>query len=74
MQTAKSTIKKSIRKSVALLPLERVSLENFVNGFTSKTEAAEKLRVSRQVLDRVMLVGSGSHVNISIIRKKLKAA
>ena len=72
-KTTQSRTKKAKRKSVRLLPTEQQDLKSFVGMFTSKTEAAEKLKISRQVLDRVLLVGSGSAVNINLIRRKLAA-
>jgi len=69
-----SNTKKAISKSVRLMPSEKILLQDFVSLYTSRREAAEKLKVSRQVLERVLIVGSGSQNNISIIRKRLKVA
>jgi len=59
------------RKSVALTDVEYKSLKKFIKAYTSLSEAAENLGVSRQVLDRMQLVRSGSGDSISLIRQKL---
>ena len=74
MQTTQDNKTETKRKSVALTPDEKKSLKEFIKGFNTLTEAALSLGVSRQVLDRVTLVWSGSESNISIIREKIGTA
>ena len=62
------------RKSVALTGAEHRGLKKYIKGFNTLTEAAESIGVSRQVLDRVQLVGSGSPDNITLIREKIGTA
>lgn len=62
------------RKSVALTSDERKELKKFIKAFDTLTEAAESLGISRQRLDRLQLVGSGSPESITIIREKLNTA
>ncbi len=71
-ETAQGNEKETIRKSVALDATEKQSLRKFIRGFGTITEAAEAIGVSRQVLDRIKIVGSASQQNISIVREKLK--
>lgn len=65
------TTKTTNRRSVVLKPEEHKQLKRYIRGFNTMTEAAESLNVSRQVLERIQLVGSGSPVNIEIIRSKV---
>ncbi len=66
-----NTINIPKRKSQRLTKEQKTMLKVFVNGFNTIQEAAENLGISRQVLDRVLLVWSGSPENISIIVSKL---
>lgn len=68
-----STQTVSKRKSSPLKTAELTKLKRFVSKQTSVTEAAELIGVPRNVLDRVLLVGSGSPENITIIRTHLAA-
>lgn len=62
------------RKSVALTPDERRQLKAYMKKYRTVSEAAESIGISRQVLDRVNIVGSGSPDNITVIRQKIGQA
>ena len=59
------------RKSLRLSKEQKLMLKAYVGAFCTISEAAEALGVSRQVLDRVLLVWSGSPENISLILQKI---
>jgi hypothetical protein len=65
-----STIK---RKSVVLSPDEFKRLKSFFSKFNTAVECAEAIGVHRNVLDRVMLAGSGSEDTISKVRVAIEA-
>lgn len=58
-------------KSVPLTPEELESLREYRTGFDSEVACALSLGVDRLVLNRVMLVGSGSELYIKKIRRKI---
>lgn len=62
------------KKSEALTEKEIQELKDFRNRFDTATEAAIQLRISREVLLRVLLAGSGSPKTIKTIRASLKRA
>lgn len=68
------TTKTTKRKSVALTADEKKALRQYTKKFQSVTEAADDIGVSRQVLFRVLLAGSGSQEKIEIIRAALTNA
>lgn len=70
MQSTKTLPK---QKSDFLTSEEKQLLRRFVKSFPYTQRAAETIGVSRQVLDRVLVVGSGSPDSIAIIRQKLVA-
>lgn len=61
----------SKRKSEALTRDEFASLKKFAKGFRTIVECAEAIGISREVLDRVLLVGSGSPATIGKVRSAL---
>ena len=67
MQTTQNTNNNTKRKSQKLTKEQKALLKAHVASFATVTEAAESLNVSRQTLDRVLLVWSGSPDNISQI-------
>lgn len=60
------------RKSVRLTPDEITSLKKLHKKYPSQTEVAELIGISREVLNRVMLVKSGSSETIEKIRTTLE--
>jgi hypothetical protein len=60
----------SKRKSEALTKVEFTALKQFAKGFRTGVECAEALGISRVVLDRILIVGSGSPDTVT----KIKAA
>lgn len=60
------------RKSVALTSEEFVSLKNYAKQFNTGIECAENIGIHRNVLDRVLIVGSGSPETIDKIRLVLQ--
>lgn len=70
MQTA--TTRK--RKSEPLTREEQAALKKYCNGFHTAIDCAEAIGISREVLGRVLLVGSGAPETIEKIRAALKAA
>jgi DNA-binding phage protein len=61
----------SKRKSEALTKEEFSSLKKFTKGFRTVVECAETIGISREVLDRLLVVGSGSPVTIDKVRSAL---
>jgi len=59
------------RKSHRLNEAQKYQLKAFVSSYDTIQEAAEELGVSRQVLDRVLLVWSGSPESMRIILAKI---
>jgi hypothetical protein len=59
------------RKSEKLKPEERKQLRQFVNEYSSVTDAACILGIHRNVLDLVLLRGSGSPDTVAAIRSGL---
>lgn len=60
------------RKSVRLEPQEVKALKKFRNGFTSSEECATVIGIGRVVLERIILVGSGSENSVGKIREALQ--
>ena len=61
-----------IRKSERLSKDELKALKAFRKGFATMVEFSEVVGVSRQVLDRVLLFGSGSGESVKVIREYLE--
>jgi DNA-binding phage protein len=61
----------SKRKSEALTRDEFSSLKKFAKNFRTVVECAEAIGISREVLDRLLVVGSGSPATISKVRSAL---
>lgn len=59
------------RKSVKLTPAELKSLKQYRKRFNTEVECAISIQVDRLVLNRVMLVGSGSPETIEKIKAVL---
>lgn len=66
-----TTVNHKKAKSVPLTAEELQSLREYRNGFDSEVACALSLGVDRLVLNRVMLVGSGSQDYIKKIRRKI---
>lgn len=62
------------RKSVALTTTEFSALKKYAKGFRTGIECAESIGIDRNVLDRVLLVGSGSPETIEKIKLKILEA
>lgn len=56
------------RRSVKLSADEQKNLKSFCKAFDTTTEAAEAIGISREVLIRVTILGSGSPETIEKIR------
>lgn len=67
MQSTKTMQK---RKSARLTPDELRKLKSTVKNKTV-SEVADEMKIPRYVLDRFLLVGSGSPANTAIIRENL---
>jgi hypothetical protein len=61
------------RKSIALTQDEFASLKKYAEQFNTGIECAESIGIHRNVLDRVLIVGSGSPETIYKIRLILRA-
>lgn len=61
----------SKRKSEALTKDEFASLKKYSKGFRTIVECAETIGISREVLDRLLVVGSGSPATIEKVRSAL---
>lgn len=61
------------RKSEALTKDEFAALKQYAKGFTTTIDCAESIGINRNVLDRVLIVGSGSPDTIEKIRTTLTA-
>lgn len=61
-----------IRKSERLSKEEYKALKTARKGFPTMVEFSEVVGVSRQVLDRVLLFGSGASESIRVIREYLE--
>lgn len=61
-----------IRKSERLSKEEHKALKSARKGFSTMVEFSEVVGVSRQVLDRVLLFGSGSSESVKVIREYLE--
>lgn len=59
------------RKSEKMTKDEHRSLIKYVRSFPTVIDAAEKIGIHRNVLDLVMIKGSGSPETIGLIREKL---
>ena len=59
------------RKSVKLSKEEWSQLKRYRKGFDTEVEAAISLGVDRTVLNRIILIGSGSPESVDKIRQKL---
>lgn len=64
----------SKRKSEALTKEEVAALKQFAKGFRTVVECAEVIGIHRVVLDRLLIVGSGSPETIDKVRAALAAA
>lgn len=62
------------RKSEPLTKDELKSLQKFVSQFHTVIDASEALGISRQTLDRVLVIGKGSPETVSRIKENLPAA
>jgi predicted DNA-binding protein (UPF0251 family) len=56
------------RRSVKLIPDELKALKAYRKQFDTEVECAESIGIKREVLGRVMLLGSGSPETIDKIR------
>lgn len=61
------------RRSVRLTPDELANLKKLLKQYPSQTEVAEVIGISREVLNRVLLVKSGSSETIEKIRTTLQS-
>jgi hypothetical protein len=59
------------RKSEALTSDEKKAFLKYISSHQTNVDAAESIGISRQVLERVQLTGSGSPETIQAIREKL---
>jgi hypothetical protein len=59
------------RKSVSLSKEDHMALKKLRQAYSTEVECAETIGVNRIVLNRVLLVGSGSPESIIKIRKAL---
>lgn len=66
MQRVKEVEKR--RKSVRLSKDERKALKDFRDSYATAVECADAIGISYQVLERVLLVGSGSPDTINKVR------
>lgn len=64
----------SKRKSEALTKDEFAALKQFSKGFRTGVECAEVIGIHRAVLDRILIVGSGSPETVEKIRAALATA
>lgn len=60
------------RKSDRLSTTERSALRKFCKAHAKIVAAAEEIKIHRNVLDRVLLTGSGSPETIDKIRKAVE--
>jgi hypothetical protein len=60
-----------IRKSVRLTSDEMKSLKKYRQRFHTEIDCAEEIGISRVVLNRVLLIGSGSQETIEKIRSAI---
>ena len=65
-------IKKPARLSVKLTAQEIKELKAFCEKNEPMQVAADKIKISRPTLLRVLLVGSGKQETIRLVRKQLK--
>lgn len=65
MQTA--TVMNPKRKSVLLTKEQHKALKDFRKSFNTGVECSEALGIHRAVMERILLVGSGSPENIEKI-------
>lgn len=61
------------RRSVRLTPEEIISLKKLHKKYPTQTEVAELIGISREVLNRVLIVKSGSSETIEKIRTTLQS-
>lgn len=61
------------RKSEALTKDEFSALKQYAKGFNTTIDCAESIGINRNVLDRVLIVGSGSPSTVVKIRTALTA-
>lgn len=71
METASTLSGNRERKSIRLEKLEMSTLKKYVSGFKAIVEAAEVIGIHRNVLDRVLLAGSGSPATVAKIRSAI---
>lgn len=62
------------RKSIALTSEEFASLKKYAKQFNTAVECAESIGIHRNVLDRILLAGSGSPDSVEKIKAALLAA
>lgn len=59
------------RKSEPLTKEEREALQEYRKGFTTEVDCAISIGIDRLVLNRILMVGSGSPESIIKVRKVL---
>lgn len=62
----------SKRKSVALTKDEISALKQYAKKFHTGVECAESIGIHRNVLDRVLAIGSGSPETIDKVKEAIK--
>jgi hypothetical protein len=70
--TKMNTMTSRRRKSEPLSTDEKKALKQYAKRFTAQLDCAEAICISREVLIRVLLAGSGSPETISKIRETLR--
>lgn len=73
MNTETNVIQMTKRKSHRLSREEIKALKSFCKSYSSIAECADVIGISRQVLDRVLLTGSGSPDKIQRILAALES-
>ena len=68
-----ATMKSRVRKSVKLTPEEHEAFKIWVASQDTKLDAALKLMVAPNTIDRLLLAGSGSDKNIKKVKRKIAA-
>lgn len=66
------TVERQGKKSELLTREEHSALKKLVASYHTVVDAAYSIGVSRQTLDRVVMIGKGSPDNINIIRAKIQ--
>lgn len=65
------TVERQGKKSELLTKEEHNALKKLVASYHTVVDASFAIGITRQTLDRVLMIGKGSPENIQIIRKKL---